>query len=847
MVNSRILRLLCGLMLCFQAAQAQQWVEQMNDPSVNFYTLQQEFNNYWQGRTVERGKGWKQFKRYESFMAPRVYPSGDRSLPSRSWKEYEQFVAASPAARLSTTGSNWTSMGPFSVPTNGGGAGRIGFVRFHPTTTSTMWVGSPGGGLWKSTNSGSTWSTNTDNLSVIGVSDVLIDPTNTNIMYLATGDGDAGDTRSVGVLKSTDGGTTWAATGLAWGVSQNYRIRKMLMHPSDPNTIFVATNGGVYRSTNAAANWSQVSSVAAYDIEFKPGDPTIMYAAGIGFYRSTNSGASFTQVTSGVPTSNNRLAIGVTNANTGYVYLLAGKSSDSGFNGLYRSTDSGLSFATRSTSPNILGWQPTGSDAGGQSWYDLSIAVSPTNAEEVITGGVNVWRSTNGGSTWTINGHWTGSGAPYVHADIHALEFLPGSSSTYFAGCDGGIFKTTNNGTAWTDISSNLSIAQLYKLGMSATNANLVVSGWQDNGTNRWNGTSWSRIYGGDGMECFIDPSNNSYMYAELYYGQFKRSADGGSTWTAIKPSGTTDGDWVTPWVMDPNNPQTLYAGFAQIWKSTNRGTSWVQLGSITGTTNFTSLAVAPSNSSVIYAGRPTQLWKTSDGGSTWTNISTGLPTSSASITYVTVHPTDPNRLWVTFSGYSSANKVFTSTNGGSTWTNLSTGLPNLPVNCVVFEKDSPDRIYVGTDIGVYLRDNTVAGWQAYFTGLPNVIVQELEIYYPTRKIRAATYGRGLWQSDLPTTNSVAADFTSNKQESLHRPGRNLHRPVYRFAYQLELELSGRHACQLYGPEPYCYLQHGRYLQRDPDGHEWRFGQYSYQNRLHYGKGCGGNTVYRSL
>ena len=466
-----------------------------------------------------------------------------------------------------------------------------------------------------------------------------------------------------------------------------------------------------------------------------------------------------------MPSGSNRLALAVTAANPDYVYMLAGRSSDSGFNGIYRSSDSGLSFATRATSPNLMGWQSNGSDSGGQSWYDLAIAVSPANAEDLYVGGVNIWRSVTGGSTWTINGHWTGSGAPYVHADVHALEFLPGSSSTLFAGCDGGIFTTSNNGTAWTDISNNLSIAQIYRLGLSGTSAGTVITGWQDNGTALYNNNTARRVYGGDGMECFIDPTNNNYLYAELYYGDFKRSSDGGTTWANIKPASAGSADWVTPWTMDPNNPQTLYAGFADVWKSTDRGTTWSKISAFGTSSAMKSLAVAPSNSNYIYTATSNVIYRTANGGASWTNITSGLPVGSAALTYISIDPLNPDKVWVSFSGYSAANKVFATTNGGSTWTNVSAGLPNLPANCLVYEKNSPDRIFVGTDIGVYYTDNTGTGWQPYFTGLPNVIVKELEIFYPTRKLRAATYGRGLWESDLPQTNTVAADFTSSLQQ----------------------------------------------------------------------------------
>jgi len=755
------------------ASSAQKWVDMMNDTEANFYDIQKEFNAYWADKDhTEKGHGWKQFKRWEYIMEQRLYPHGDRAVMNRAMMDYYNNVHLKKNAQNGKA-ANWTLVGPTSaIPSNGGGMGRINFVRFDPANSNTVFVGSPGGGLWKSTNSGSSWSNlNTDNLPVIGCSDLAIDPNNSNVMYLATGDGDGSDTYSIGVLKSTNGGTTWNTTGLNWNVTQTRTIRRLIINPSNTNILIAATSNGIYRTTNGGTSWTQIITGSFRDLEFKPNDPNTIYATTDQFYVSTNGGASFTQVTSGLPAANasNRMAIAVTPANANYVYVLSSDNS-SGYGGVYRSTNSGSSFSTMSTTPNILGYSVTGSGSGGQGWYDLAIAASNTNANEVVVGGVNIWRSTNGGSSFNIIAHWYGaSGTPYVHADIHDLIYLPGSGTTIWAGCDGGAFRTTNNGTSWSDRSAGLQIGQLYRFSNSATNTSLNLSGWQDNGTNRVNGTSWSRVIGGDGMECIIDHSNANIMYGELYYGDIRKSTNGGNSFSNIVSSGgsgvNSNGNWVTPYIMHPTNANTLLVGKDNLYRSTNGGTSWSTLGAMTGTTSrVNAIAYAPSNTNYIYASRNTRLYKSTNGGTSFTDITSGLP--NASITYIAVSNTDPNKVWVTFSGYSSTNKVFMTTNGGTSWTNFSTGLPNLPVNCIVYENGSADGVYVGTDVGVYFRDNTMSNWVSYMTGLPNVIVNELEIQYTVGKIRAATYGRGIWESDLFSSSGAApvANFTANKQ-----------------------------------------------------------------------------------
>ncbi len=216
---------------------AQVWVDKMQDSTQNFYSIQQEFNNYWQNKTYERGKGYKAFRRWEWFTEPRVYPSGDLKLGSRSkaFEEFQKYLSLNPTAAqkinsvnaTSSTG-NWTAMGPFGSPINGD-AGRLTFIRFMPGNTNTIFVGTGAGGMWVSTDAGATWTTNTNTLSVLGCSDLAINPTNTNIMYVATGEIDAGDTYSTGILKSLDGGLTWNTTGLSWTVSSSRRIGRLLI------------------------------------------------------------------------------------------------------------------------------------------------------------------------------------------------------------------------------------------------------------------------------------------------------------------------------------------------------------------------------------------------------------------------------------------------------------------------------------------------------------------------------------------------------------------------------------------------------------------------------------------
>ena len=733
----------------------QPWLDSVKHPT-NFYEIQGAFNAYWKDKdNTVKGKGYTPFRRWEYFVEPRVYPSGNLLLLSQNWENFKAFKSdAIKAGHLSlgasVSSANWVAMGPIGSPTGVNNynikqnVGRDNFITFHPSNPSVFWIGAPAGGLWKTTNGGAAWLTNTDYLTVIGCSDLAVDPTNPNIMYLATGDMEQGDTRSIGVLKSTDGGITWNNTGLSFTVIQARRMSRIIINPNNTQIVLAATSVGIYRSADAGNTWTQITSNATYDMEFKPGDPNTVYASGTAFYLSTNGGQTFSTISNGISSAAERMKITVTPNDPNYVYALASSPSNSGLLGVYRSVSSGTAFTLMTNSPDILNGSCSNPTAGGQGWYDLTIAVSPIDKNEVAVGGVNVWRSTNGGSNFSLIGCWnaTNSSPLYVHADQHELEYNP--LGVLYVCNDGGLFRY--NGSNWTDLNATRNISQIYKIGLSGMSANKWITGHQDNGTNIYNNGTYIASVGADGMDCFIDRTNDNNMFASWQNGNFLRSSNGGSFWST---AGITGSAWLCPWKQDPQNASVIYAGTSQLYSCTLPSLSWTQLGTTGVTGNIKEFAIAPSNNQIIYVIHNNALRKTSDGGNTWTGLS-GVPTGLGAPTFITVSPNDPNKVWVTLSGYSAANKVFQSTNGGTTWTNITFNLPNLPANCSVYQSGSNDMIYVGMDIGVYCKDINTNTWTLYNSGLPNVPITDMEISPANpNKLRAATYGRGVYEVDL--------------------------------------------------------------------------------------------------
>jgi hypothetical protein len=322
--------------------------------------------------------------------------------------------------------------------------------------------------------------------------------------------------------------------------------------------------------------------------------------------------------------------------------------------------------------------------------------------------------------------------------------------------------KQQTPGTNWADLSGTLAIGQI--AGIGASQQNIIMTGWQDNGSNIDNSGTWSIVYGGDGCEAIVDPITTSIIYESYVQGTINRSTNSGSSWTTISTAtarGET-GEWITPYVLHPTTHTTIYAGYANLWKSTNSGTAWTKEGTITGGTgSLLRIAVAQSAPTTVYVIKTDKIFKTINEGAaaTWTDITGTL--AGYSFTDIVVKNTDPNTVWVTVSGYNSGCKVYKSTDGGTTWTNYSSNLPNIPFDAIIADKNNVnDGVYVGADMGVYYRDNLMPNWALYNSGLPNAVISELEIYYDAipanSRLRAGTYGRGLWQSELYTRPSVA-------------------------------------------------------------------------------------------
>ncbi|MGB3078990.1 MAG: T9SS type A sorting domain-containing protein [Saprospiraceae bacterium] len=765
--------LLFSILVCASLF-AQPWTKNLpkekSRSELTFFDYQNAFEEYWAPFRLEKGyymengtkkkaRGWKQFKRWEYAMQSQINPlTGE--FPKKTAQQVVDEFNLSHAHTRSLFPANWTSLGPDNSNSGYSGVGRINCVAFHPGDINTYWAGAAAGGLWVTHDNGSTWTCLTDQNGVLAVSNIIIPPDyeSSHTIYIGTGDRESYDNRSIGVLKSTDSGQSWNETGLSYSIYDNEMVNRILIDPNNNETLLAATTEGVFKTTDGGATWNTLlTNLAFIDMEFRPGNPNIIYG-------STKDGRIFVSTDGssfGAPSFEDseasRIELAVSPNQPTWVYAVA-VNSESGLYGIYKSINSGSSFdlVLDGNATNLLSYESDGSGSGGQGYYDLCIAASPTNANNIVVGGVNTWGSSNGGNSWTLLNHWYGDMAQAVHADKHSLTYR--ANGDVFETNDGGVYISQNNGNNWADKTNGIVISQMYKLGVSQTDGGDIITGLQDNGTKIHSGSIWFDQIGGDGMECLIDYTDADIQYGTLYYGSIFRTMNHWQSSDEVTAFDAGDGAWITPYIIDPVDPQTLYAGYAEVWKSGDRGNNWEKISNFHITNGLIqSMAISSSDPLVIYIAFNSNIWKTVDGGGHWTNTTNDLPSSQADIRYITVKNNDPNKVWVALSGYSNPG-VYESDNGGMTWTDISQGLPPIPVHTVVENKLlMSDNLYAGTELGVYSKRGNEE-WTRFSNGLPNVIVNELEIYYAQNpietKLRAATYGRGLWETSIPFSST---------------------------------------------------------------------------------------------
>lgn len=718
-------------------------------------------------------------------------------------------------AGLAPDNTGWKSLGPGNI------GGRIRSILIDPSNTQRMYIGSIGGGVWITSDGGQNWQPGDDLMANLAVCCMAMDPTNSSRIYTGTGEGYYNNDaiRGNGIFKTSDG---WVWDQLAVTKDNNdFRWVNGLAINSDASIILAGTREGIFSSANGGARFDKKLSANVGNLVFNPGDKTKAIAGmlqGGGIYYSTNGGDSWSPATTPQVTGQaGRIQVCYAAQNGNIVYAsvetirwVGGKR----FTGseIWHSIDGGQTFAKRSTQS---GGNPLDYLAG-QGWYGNIIwAGDPTNANLVIVGGVDLWRSTDGGNTLSQISDWRWAPRS-AHADHHAILAVPGYNGTtnrsvYF-GNDGSLYVTgdvttvgTNNNrtNGWTFLGTKLPITQFFSGAGNAT-TQAVVAGAQDNGTLRYTAAAgannWNTVYGGDGGYVASDPTNGNNYFGEYVFLQIFRNTDGGATtggtdyicgtyydyaqqkwlWKPapyVIPDAKTivDALFIAPMVLDPNNANRVFGGGRSLWLTTNplatnsptSGPTWTAIKSPVGQALIAAIAVAPGNSDLVVVGydngRIDLSRNAKSATPTWNRIDNNGIGASRLCTWLAIDKNDHNRFYATFGGFQTKN-VWTSPDAGAHWNNIAGGLPEAPVRCVTIHPQNSQWIYIGTEVGVFSSENRGQNWSPTNEGATNCVVYQL--FWIGNTLYCASHGRGMFSVDLTIHQqavlAVTADLSGN-------------------------------------------------------------------------------------
>ncbi len=797
-------------------------------------------------------KPFDQPEQAQDFFAFKRRPAGDtgvpveryqtalehmRRMPRRSTRDGVTVPAPPEGVQAPSTAilSSWTPLGPANI------GGRTRALVIAPDGR-TFYAGGVAGGVWKSTDAGGSWAPTSDLIANIAVGSLAMDPASPSILYAGTGEGyfNIDSVRGNGIFKTSNGGATW--TQLASTTTIDFRfVNKIVISPNRSSRLYAATRTGVFRSLDAGATWTQVVfptiTTGCTDLAIRTDWPTdwLLASCGAGaiiqgtIYLNRDAGGSggwapVLGPAQGGEGAMARTSLAISPSSQNIVYAVAasnltfGNFAFGGLHAVFRSTDGGATWSARVrntsstklntlllTNPIIASGLECGSPPSAyfnQGWYDNVIAVDPVDFNRVWVGGIDLFRSDDGGTSWGLASYWwvSPSSNRYVHADQHAIVFHPGynggTNTIMFVGNDGGLFVTADARAAtakglsaacqpafasmtWSNMNNGYAVTQFYH-GLPYPGGTAYFGGTQDNGTLRGGdpaGFNWSRLLGGDGGFVAIDPTNTNVLYAENFNLSIQKSTDGGSSFVDATNGITEDfGNFlfINPFVMDPSFSPRLWTGGFYAWRTHNGAANWAQASAaLCGGGSVSAIAVAPTNSNRVAMGMSdgcinlTTVGVSANNSTVWA-VTQPPGTDTAYNSSLTYDPRDENILYATYSTFGVPH-VWRSTNGGATWTNIDGSgvarIPDVPVHSLVVDPGNTARLFVGTDVGVFSSDDRGATWAVENTGFANVITEALAVENvgATSHVFAFTHGRGVWRvpTAAPPAQLVLAAITN--------------------------------------------------------------------------------------
>jgi photosystem II stability/assembly factor-like uncharacterized protein len=758
------------------------WMQKMYDQNPNVFEVDSLYKQYYSTHSFTKSYHTQYYKRWRRNALNYINEQGFIQYPTPLEFETKMnnYTQKQTPARLSA----WSSVGPFFVSgpegTQGSTQTNVYCLDQSKSNSAILYCGTEPGEVYKSTDGGATWNcvsmggyfgSGGSQIWGIGVSAVAIHPTNPDVVFVG-GDG--------GIFRSTDGGLNWSNVL----VQNSFGVNELLVHPTNGQLVFAATEKGLYRSIDGGITWTQQYSQRAYDIKCNTANANEMYLVKNNpsliiceFYRSTDSGATWTLQSNGWYSSTSagrsdggaRIAVTPADPNRVYAYLIGeAKTNDYGYIGIFRSNDGGQSWTLpngptggpyTTSHPNLAYGEPNWTYHQG--FYNCALMASDTDADDILIGGLNMWRSNDGGATFTSVAGYVG-GPLDIHVDMQDFRAING---TYWATTDGGIYKSTDFYNTQPDFTmTGLRGSDYWGFG-SGWNEDVLVGGLYHNGNLAYHENygfgNYIGLGGGEDATGYVNPGNNKRTYYSDLGGVVlpQSFTDPLSYFSVGKfPNQSYYAAESSEMEFHPNCYNIAFIGKEnKLWKTVDGGASYTLLKEF-GTTianEVKYIEISSSNTNVMYvsqqpnSGNTGTLWKSTDGGITW--VAQTIPSGNSRRMVLSINPSNENELWLGYPSGANGSKIFKTTNGGGSWTNLTTAtLNDESVQSIVHIAGTNGGVYYATEFAVYYRNASMPDWVIDNSGLPTYCNTNIaRPFYRDGKIRIATYGKGLWESDL--------------------------------------------------------------------------------------------------
>lgn len=737
------------------------------------------------GEDVDGRSYWFEYQRRYPFD---VVPAGAHKRAIDEMHRVRDRMASATAKSPRLFSSNqWTEIGPTNL------GGRVRAIAIHPTQSEIIFVGGVAGGVWKTADGGATWRTTFDKQTSLTVGAIAIDPSNPENVYVGTGELCVGSTIAFmadGMFKSSDGGETWRNIGLNSLVA----ISKIHVHKDNPRIVYVAAGrigsnsryaggglgagNGFYRSTDAGATWSQQAQGHVIEMAVNPLDnDEVVIATPRSVSRSRDGGANFVEINSGIANLSTTLRISLAFdplAPTNVYALQAYNGGDVHLGNLYRSTNGGDNWSLVSALDSSI--------FRTQGQYDNCLAVDPSNPNNILAGGIDLWRSTNAGLTFVNETLTYGStrDRDFAHPDQHVIVYDRSIPGVVYVGSDGGVYQSFSSGDDFVRLHAELPITQFYAMEIDQSRPYRVYGGTQDNQTHGGFGSEtehnkeWAKLLGGDGFLVVVDNTDRDIIYAEQPYGQLYRIDVRNANYPMWIVGGINNdgGSWCTPIAISSVDGR-LYSGRSKVYRTSNPRSSqvaWQQLDPdyTNGGSKTVALGLSPHDAGRIIVGNDAgDVRFTNDDGVSWLK-SEGLP--SRVPTDLCYDPVDPKRVYVTISGFR-AGHVFVSDDYGASFRDITANIPDIPVNTIEIDPENNSHLFVGTDIGVFASLDAGTTWFPFNEGMPVVPVADMRIHRSRRVLIAATHGRSLLEVGIDGIAAPAVLLSPAGGETFATPG----------------------------------------------------------------------------